>query len=219
VKLVAFAMALGTTREGSLASSAILLLLMSGHLSLHSMLLPGGTIGARHNPCRRQAAEKEGKSWWTPTRSRLKVREGIPDTVLILLLGQKSRTRAYQDTTVEDDVAARQPRQPQGRQGVDQCVENREEGHDCHDVPCVGDKGEVGNNGDGRKKHLAGSIFRGCAPSDSSNKVNVPYAPSARSHNTKILRDKILPAIQHKNATWSSGARNFNVKYIAPELG
>lgn len=29
----------------------------------------------------------------------------------------------------------------------------------------------------------------------------------------------MYPDIQHRIGTWSSGARNFKVKYIAPELG
>jgi len=146
VNVVALAIAFGTTREGSLASSAILI---SRVLAWNNGQLPpppnvpSSTISTSHYPRRGQTPEQERESGGVPPRGGLKVGERIFQGVFILGLYQEKDTGTNQRAEVKDDIAAGQSIQPFCGQRVDRSVKNRQQSHDRHDVACRWDEGEV----------------------------------------------------------------------------
>ena len=91
--------------------------------------------------------------------------------MLVLLHNQKCYADGYQNGDVEHGVRARQAIQPSCRQTVDSGVDNGQRGHGADDMVLRRRISEPGANGDGRKKHLRGAIFRRGYAADLANEA------------------------------------------------
>lgn len=92
-----------------------------------------------------------------------------------------------------------------------------QDGHTSHNMVVGRHVREVGGDGHSCEQHLTGCIFGGGTAGDGSNKIDVACFRISTVHS--LAKKEYEPEIQHKMGTCSSGARNFRVKYIAPELG
>lgn len=82
-------------------------------------------------PCYRQESKQEAESRWVPTRVGSDFGEDITGRVLVLLENKKGNTAREKHRNVDDCICAGDLGQPGSIQAVDQCVEDRQGGHDA----------------------------------------------------------------------------------------
>lgn len=90
--------------------------------------------------------------------------------------------------------------------------------HDTNDMAWCWHVAEVGRDRNSCKKHLTRGILGRGTTSNGTHEIEITFVMLVSGIWEQEI-SKNLPATQQRKGTCSSGARNFKVKYMAPELG